>query len=300
MEYRKYEIWHDEHRGDDKVNEYWHGIFFVPVNKKKEIIKFLKKIRDEHKYDYQQNIKFAGSLKAGRTKKAGVVKNHLDLFSHLLIVREDKAKTQLFNYNQKQKHEKKPVPFITIKEVFNCKFVLFYVPDNHKSFNKYSMDYASRVETTFRFGFRGGAHYLFSKQNPIKIVKLYFDGYEHYGRHIDKKRILKGELRKYCKVSNGCGIDDRQIKDRDEDSRIMINFVDIILGAWVAKIKGLDDPNQVLYSLNPIYERLLNNKIVKNQNSRWHKSMAVSKLKIINGEIQFPDFFQNKFQKTLF
>ena len=26
---RDYEIWHDEYREDDSVDEYWHGIFFT-------------------------------------------------------------------------------------------------------------------------------------------------------------------------------------------------------------------------------------------------------------------------------
>ncbi len=295
MKYREYEIWHDEHKGDDKVDEYWHGIFFVPVDKKMEIIKLLKKIRDEHGYNYQQNIKFAGSLKIENPKKAKVVKNHLDLFSHLLIVREDKAETELFNYTQKQKRDGMPIPFEIVKGIFGCKFALFYIPDNHKSLN-YLVDYASRVETTFRFGFKGGAHYLFSDQNPIEIVRFYFDGHEHHGRHIDKSRILRGGFRNYCKVNKDCSIDDRQIKDRDENTKMMINFVDIVLGAWVARIKMVDDPNDVLYPLKEIYKRLLNNKIVKNPNTRWYKSIAVSELEVINGKIQFPDSFQNKNQ----
>lgn len=43
-----YEIWHEEYRGDDNTNDYWHGIFFIPVLKKQGIINLLKKIRKEY------------------------------------------------------------------------------------------------------------------------------------------------------------------------------------------------------------------------------------------------------------
>ena len=295
---RNYEIWHDEYKGDGKVNEYWHGIFFVPVDRKVEIISLLKQIRDKHKYSHNTNIKFAGSLE--NKKQGRIVKNNLDLFSHLLIVKENEAKTPIFDRDGKDKYEKTFNPFLEIIGVFGCKLVLFYIPDNHSGFNKYPMDYPSRVETTFRMGFKGGSHLLFSSQNSINITKFYFDGYEHHTRNIDIDRISKGNFRDYCSVDDNCIIDDRQIKDRNDDSKIMMSFIDNIIGAWTAKIQNKKDVNNILHPINDIYERLLGNKIVLNTDGKWHKSITISEVYVKNGKIEFPDIFRSDKQGTLF
>jgi len=293
-----YEIWHDEHKGYDDENEYWHGIFFVPNDKKNDIISLLKQIRKEHNISNDEINKFAGSLK--KKKRGEIIRNLLDLFTHLLIINNKKAYTSIYNRTKKDEYLNIFNPFIKVSGVYNCKLILFYIPQNHNDFNKYPIDYASRVERTFNMGFKGGAHLLFSNTEPINIVKFYFDGYKHHRRNINIYKITKGHFRDYCNIDFDCSIDDRQMKDRDNNSKIMMSFVDNILGAWVAKLRDKPDPNLVLFPLNDIYERLKNNKILKNINGKWYKSISISKMEIINGEIKFPKFFQNDKQMNLF
>lgn len=295
-----YEIRHDEYKWDETENEYRHWIFFLSLDKKTEIINFLKEIRKKHKIDDDKIIKFAGSLKRSNTKNAQIVQNHLALFSHLLITKENGAKTHICHRNQKDIYEKKCEPFLTIDKVFGCKFVLFYIPDNHKFLDKSKMTYADRVETTFRIGFKGGVHLLFSKKNPINIVKFYFDGNEHHGRKVNINKITKGSFRDYCNFDENCDIDDRQLKERDTDSKIIMSFVDNIIGAWSAKLTNKDDSDNILFSLSELYDRIKSNKMMLNPNGRRYKSMSVSKLVIRNWEITFPDFFENKKQPSLF
>jgi len=294
-----YEIWHDENKGKSSVNEYWHGILFVPLNKKKDIIELLKKIRDEHKCSYDNNnLKFSGCLK--KSQRGRIIANNLSLFSHLLITKQTGISTKIYNRSGRDSFRKKFSHFLEINDLFGCKFALLQIPDNHKNFDKYPMTYPERVETTFRFVFMGSMHLFFSAANPINIKEFCFDGHEHHGNGISLNRITKGELRDYCNIDKTCYIDDRQLHDRDINSAIMMLFVDNIIGAWVAKIQNWENSEKVSYPINGIYERLRDNGIIRNKNSRWYNSISVSKLEIIDGEIKFPNFFQNCLQQSLF
>jgi hypothetical protein len=82
------------------------------------------------------------------------------------------------------------------------KFILFRERDCHKELTGYN-DHASKIETTFRFGVKGGLHFLGSHADPIRISKIHFDGHQHYYRHIDRDRIADriNGLREYCSFS---------------------------------------------------------------------------------------------------
>ena len=51
------------------------------------------------------------------------------------------------------------------------------------------------------------------------------------------------------------------MKERDNDSKIIMNFVDNILAAWVITLGGHKDPHCVLQPLKEIKDRLKENKI---------------------------------------
>jgi hypothetical protein len=55
-----------------------------------------------------------------------------------------------------------------------------------------------------------------------------------------------------------------------------------------------------LYPLNDLESRLKKQLIIKNKNSAWYKSISISRLKIDNEKITFPDFFKNDKQEKLF
>lgn len=297
---REYEIWHDEYKWDDTVDEYWHGIFFIPIDKKKEIISFLIEIRNKHKIPVDRDVKFSWVLKDYNSSRAKIVKNNLDLFSHLLITKEKDAKTEIHFWNKKDKYEQNYNPFLVLEGLYWCKFVLLHIPDNHKEMSYYHMTYANRIETTFRLWFKGWSHLLFSDNEPIIIKKFYFDWHEHHSRNIDLLRITKWDFRNYCNICENCTIDDRGMKERDDESKIIVSFIDNIIGWWTAILKNKEDIWDILQSLKPIYDRLKEWKILKNKSSRWYKGINVSKLVIKNSEITFPNFFENTTQTSLF
>lgn len=297
---REYEIWHDEYKWDNSTNEYWHWIFFMPIDKKTEIVEHLKNIRTKHNTEFNKDVKFARCLKDFNTTGAKIVRNNLSLFSHLLITKGNHAKTHLHFWNKKDIYEQNYEPFLTLEWLYWCKFVLLHIPDNHEKMTNFPLSYADRVETTFRIWFKWWAHLLFWDKNPIIIKNFYFDWYEHHWRKINFWRITKWEFRDYCNICENCSIDDRWMKERSDETKIIISFIDNIVWWLSAILKNKTDSWKVLHWIKPIYERLTNKQILKNHNWRWYKSINVSKLVIKNWDITFPDFFENTEQISLF
>lgn len=292
MDYRKYEIWHDETKEDG----YYHGILLVPLDKREEIISHLKTIRDEHGISYDQDFKFAGSHKT--KSKRQFIRNNLGLFSHL-IKTKIRTPVQLFNESRRDAYKKEYKPFLELRDLFDCRFGLLKIEDNMNGLS-YFNSYSKKVETTLRFVLKGCCHGMF-KDNPegIELTNFYFDGNEHHGNEIDLNRVLAGDFRDYCKISNTLTLDDRGMKHRNDDSKLMINFVDNILGSWRTLIqnqyhKDMVDP------IVGIQDKILENKIFSNSNSEYFKSISLSEFSINNDKIQFPNIFRDKKQSSLF
>ena len=273
------------------------GVLFIPVDKKQEIINYLKKIRLEYRYAIGYNLKFGGSHTSSITKK--VIRSNLDLFNHI-IQSNPKGLTKLYNFTGKDKYEsyKNISPFLELSDNYGCKFGLLKIADNFQ--NMSGMNYARKVETTCRFLLKGCCHGMFDGKNKIEINKLFFDGDKHHNGHIDLATICKGYLRNYCCLSPNISLDSTQINQRDDNSKLLINFVDNIVGAFVSLLNNENKHSEYIHPLNNIYKRLIENKIFSNVNGRWYKSISFSEFKIKDDEINFPDIFRNKRQKTLF
>jgi len=297
---REYEIWHDEYKWDDTSNEYWHGIFFVPIDKKEEIISKLKEIRVKHNTPENSDVKFAWSLQNPNRASSKIVRNNMSLFSHLLITKWSEAQTDIHHWTGRDRYEQNYDAFMSLEWLYGCKFALIHIPDNHDGFSDFPMSYAERVETTFRMWFKWASHLMFSSSESIIIKKFYFDGNEHHWRNIDINRILRWEFRDYCNICADCSIDDRWIQERDDDTKIMISFVDNIIWSFSSILLNKMDDWSILHWIKSIYDRLKEDKILKNPNWRWYKSINTSKIVIKDGNIAFPSFFENTDQLSLF
>lgn len=290
MEYKKYEIWHDE----SKEGGYYHGILFVPVDKRNRIIELLKLIRDKYGYSHDANIKFAGCL--GKTKLGRFISNNLSLFSHI-IKTSIKTRTGICCADGKEKYFKNYSNFLNINEFFGCYFGLLKIEDNLASLQ--CDTYAKKIELTFNFILKGCGHGMF-KDNPIEIVKFYFDGYEHHLGGIDLNNIARGKFREYCKIADNIGIDSKKVSERKDDTRLMINFIDYIIGAWRSLLNKERDNNNVLSPISGLHDRLMENKIFSNKNSEWYRSISLSELCVDDDKIRFPNIFRNSNQGKLF
>lgn len=291
-DYRQYEIWHDE----SKKNGYHHGILLVPIDKRQQIINLLRKIREEYGYDDSDNIKFSRCLKKPKIGK--FISNNLSLFSHIIKTKAQK-KTKLFNRSGLDIRNKNFDHFLEITGYFGCRFGLLKIENLRQSLD-YFENYRKKVETTFRFVVKGCCHCMFDKNNPVRLEKFYFDGEKQYKGRIDLKRLVKGEWRSYCDIKENMPIDARVMKQRKDETKLIMNLVDNVVGAWRALLNREKDPYDVLYPLKEIHKRLQEKKIFANKNSSWYKSISLSEFCIKNGNISFPDIFRNKNQLALF
>ena len=291
MTHRKYEVWHDENR----EGGYHHGILLVPIDKKEDLIIYLKNIRIEHRYPHIADLKFAGSL--SQQKKGILISNMLALFSHIIKTKDD-GLTKIYNPTGKNRFKKEYTHFTEVSGLFGCRFGFLKIEDNFQSLQFDT--YEKKVETTLRFVLKGCCHSMFNTENPIEIVGFYFDGNEHHGGSINLARILSGEFRPYCRISDNITVDARHVRDRHDDTKLVINFVDNIVGAWRSLLSGEIDEKDILNPLRPICERAKMKKIFSNPNGRWHKSIYLSELKIEDGIIEFPDIFLSSAQQSLF
>ena len=177
------------------------------------------------------------------------------------------------------------------------KFVLFCERDLHNQMIGYK-DNASKIETTFRMSMKGGLHYLGCEENPIEIVKMHFDGYEHYQRHIDKERIvgrLNG-LRSYCLIRESESlIDDRSSNHTLQDSQPyedcqLLQLTDLLVGGFRNLLSDTQNPLHVELS-QPllVIKKKLDQGYARMKNSRWFKSVCISQCYLEYDQWHFED-----------
>jgi len=265
-----YELYHDESLEDG----YWHGMLLVPVSKKQEFLELLSRAR--------KNTRFFDKLGIKKVDRRGRIYDCASAWTQIGIacLRSKLGNEKLSIFLGKEKGK----PIIEYVESFGMKFILFRERDSHKELSGYS-DHAAKIETTFRFGLKGGLHFLGSDENPITITKIHFDGYEHYHRHIDKDRIVKRiyGLREYCKIDYSILIDDRRSNHNDplsqdcEDCQFL-QLTDILIGCFRTALGYKTRDIHVQLAL-PIKQWLLNRYnrgYAGMKNSRWFSSFVLS------------------------
>lgn len=175
------------------------------------------------------------------------------------------------------------------------KFVLFRERDAHAEWTG-GGDYGSKVETTFRFGLKGGLHFLGSEESPIRISRLHFDGHEHLGRHIDRQRIvdrIQG-LREYCTFARRVDlIDDRKSNHEAPGSQSymdcqFLQLVDILIGGFRTAL-GYTTREIHKELARPILTRVKEYErgFARMRNSRWRDSFVMSQCYLENGKWLF-------------
>lgn len=223
----KYELYHDE----SQINGFWHGMLLVPVNGKKSLLELLLTARKNIGYDEKISLK---QVKQVNSKKYSLVDSWLQIGTLALI--HKLKKSEPFFLGERVNGKKQ---YTFFKNLIGCKFILFRELDNHSKMQLHR-DYASKIETTFRMGFKGGMHYLGDENNPIEITKIHFDGYEHLQRRTDKNRIINrlGELKAFCKIEE-CDdlIDDRSsnhkaVECQSYEDCQLLQLTDLLVGSF--------------------------------------------------------------------
>ncbi len=267
-----YELFHDE----SNIAGYWHGILLVPVEKKTNLVNLLDLSRKESSYKESLSIK--------KVKKKGVI--YGCAYSWVTIGVASLASSfrnfppQIYmgerNFGKRE--------YCFMPELIGAKFILFCERDSHQLMVNYP-DHASKIETTFRMGLKGGLHFLGCEENPINITGIHFDGYKHYSRHVDKSRIVSrlNGLRDYCSILNTSElIDDRSSDHNRSDSQDycdcqLLQLTDLLVGSFRTILGEMT--NQIHYELaQPVLPLIIKYQkgYARMRNSRWWSSFCMS------------------------
>jgi len=277
-----YELYHDE----SLEGGYWHGMLLVPLWKKQEYLDLLVAARNNAKYHEKFGIKDI-------RKKRGQIYNCASAWVQIGVVCMRSNVNGFHEYifmGENRTNQYRRV------DLTGLKFILFRERDKHKDMTGHK-DNASKVETTFRFGLKGGLHFLGSNEEPISIEKIHFDGYEHHHRHIDRARIIDrlDGLREYCHVSSRPDlIDDRRSDHNDSASQEyddcqFLQLTDLLIGCFRTSFGYAEKDAHKQLAL-PVKRRLVNeyNKgFARMKNSRWFNSFALSQCYLDNGQWKF-------------
>ncbi len=187
----EYELFHDE----SKEEGFWHGMLLVPIAHKGKLVKHLIQSRKHLNYHAPLGIK--------KVKRYGRVFSLARSWVHVGVAAMASSRKGAPIPYYTGRREKGDNSIDIFPDLIGTKFILFLEKD---SFTKMcgSLDYGGKFETTFRMGFKGGLHFLGSDEEPIHIKKMYFDGHEHYQRHISRDRIISRlyGLRGYCEIAD--------------------------------------------------------------------------------------------------
>ncbi|MFA7169643.1 MAG: hypothetical protein WC178_02205 [Candidatus Paceibacterota bacterium] len=294
-----YEIFHDESKKDG----YWHGLLFVPEDNREKLIEQIKYIRGINRINDTQRLDIKGVGNKKRNRQA--IQMLLNFFVITLKGRIDQESKIIYKSNFRD--DRSEYKEIKIDYLYNIKFFLLKERDGFKKMNK-GLDFGQKAKITFKFALKGGGHYLFDKENPINIKKIYFDGHEHYRRRIEKEKItenLTDSLREYCVIDRSFEVDDRQRKDRQDDTKFIMDFIDNIIGSWRKVI--LEEKEDIMFNpIKDVFNRFKEGRIGGDKNCRWFKSFSLSECYLENEEWHFDNFSykrikpENEKQQSLF
>ena len=284
-----YELYHDE----SLEGGYWHGMLLVPAWNKKDFSDLLATARANTRYFDKVGIK--------KVDRKGLIYNCATAWTQIGVAclrSSTKGRAEPVFLGRQEKGK------LQYESVRSCglKFILFRERDAHKGLSSHT-DHASKIETTFRFGIKGGLHFLGSDENPIHITRIHFDGHQHHQRHIDTDRIIRkiGSLRPYCTISRRQDlIDDRQSDHKkrecqDYEDCQFLQLTDLLIGCFRTSLG---------YKTRTIHTELA--RPVKNlvdkysegysrmKKSRWANSFMISQCYLENGRWVFEGIQRNQ------
>lgn len=283
-----YELYHDE----SMEGGYWHGMLLVPAWNKNEFVDLLVTARNNTHYQAKIGIKKVAS--EGRIYNCASAWTQISV-ACLRSSTKGKGEPVFLGI-----HERGEPKYERI-HLHGMKFILFRERDCHRELTGYN-DHASKIETTFRFGIKGGLHFLGSHENPICITKVHFDGHQHYHRHIDPDSIIGkiGSLREYCAISKRPDlIDDRQSDHAKPESQEyadcqFLQLTDLLIGSFRTALgyKTRDIHAEIAKPIKNLVDRY-NEGRARMKHSRWSNSFALGQCYLENQRWKFEEIRKN-------
>jgi hypothetical protein len=274
----EYELYHDE----SQEGGYWHGMLLVPAPTKVQLIAMLQLARTNTNYHQPLSLK--------KVYRKGRVYSCADAWIQIgvsALMSRSKGRLHQLSMGMRPKGRWE---YSLFEGTIGAKFVVFRERDRHSTMAGHP-DRASKIETTLRMGLKGGLHFFGSDCAPIRIAKMHFDGYEHYGRHLDRERIIERltGLREYCSIDPRPDlIDDRTSDHTRKDSQeydecqllqltdLLIGCFRTVLGPQTSEIHG-----ELAYPVKELVKKYQEGP-ARMRNSRWCNSMCISQCYLEN------------------
>jgi hypothetical protein len=275
-----YDIFHDECKEDG----YWHGFLFVPRSKQNQIFQLLQQTRENLNYFYP--IHFSNVSQKAKTcyTKVRVVESWVSILMYAIQQQKIDATIYLGHKNRLPIYDRR-------HNKIGVHLAVLHLPQNHKDMYD-DMPFVKRIETTFRMGLKGGAHFFFQKD--ITIGNIYIDYHKNV---LIKKFSSKNILERFKNESNEniFFTKDSQIipfsKDNYKQGYIISDFMQLadvaVSGMRTIKMQLIDFPARI-YACRPFQSLLEKKSIYKRmENSRYFHGFTLSDAWIENGEWQF-------------
>ena len=268
------ELYHDE----SKVEGYWHGILLVPIVKKQVLLQLLSQARENTAYEEPLGIKNIKNY----TKRYNCADSWVQVGVAALMSRAITGSYPIF-LGENVRGRKQYSQFTT---GIGAKFILFKYRDNLEEMTGHS-DYASKVETTFRIGLKGGLHLLGDKSDGVHIKKMHFDGHAHYCRHLSRDRIIKRltGLRDYCSISKADDVIDertsnhKKIECQEYNDCQILQLTDLLIGCFRIVLTPVTKTKEIHRKLAQPVKEIVNRYhqgSARMWNSRWRNSFCMS------------------------
>ena len=283
-----YELYHDE----SLEGGYWHGMLLVPTENKTAFLDVLSSARD--------NTGYTGKMGIKKVERKGPIYDCASAWVQIGVacLRSSPGEQAYPAFLGLRENGKIKYGQIALH---GMKFILFRERDAHKRLSGYP-DHASKVETTFRFGLKGGLHFLGTNENPIHITKIYFDGHQHHQRHVNQDRIINriDGLRSYCRISQRDDlIDDRQSDHKKPESQDypdcqFLQLTDLLIGCFRTSLgyKTKDIHVELARPVKNLVDRFQQG-YPRMKNSRWFNSFVLSQCYLEDGKWQFEGIERN-------
>jgi hypothetical protein len=279
-----YDVYHDE----SLEGGYWHGMLLVPRLGRDELVGRLFEIRTNT--GYAEPIALKRIRKAtGARFRCGEAWVSLGVAA---LAQRAKGSTLPFRNGLKTPHPH----FDRLGPPIGARFILFRVRDGLSVLRGYS-DHASKVETTFRMGLKGGLHLFADHPQRLRVSSLHFDGYEHYRRRVDGKRIIDriGQLRDEVSFAQDLLIDDRS-GDHSRDGAQeyadcqLLQLTDLLVSGF-RTVLGEARNGAQLRAAEPLGDLASrwHDGPARMTNSRWYKGFCISECYLEDDRWQFAD-----------
>jgi hypothetical protein len=291
----EYDVYHDE----SKEAGYWHGILLVPRRSRATILEHLATIRKETRFG--PPLSFKGVKTYGDRFQCSRAWVQLGVYALMQDIK-GRVEKVLITARGYDRHEKRQATefreIIRVTEPLGMRFIVFRERDCFKFLDPAGdfLDYAAKVETTFRMGFKGGLHLLFGEDDPVAISSIHFDGYEHHRRHVDKDRIISRlvqGLRPYCKIADKPVVDDRPSDHREKDAQLaddcqFLQLADLLIGSFRTVLGDCKNDAQadVAHPVANLVEKWKRGP-ARMKKSRWHHGFCISQCYLQDGSWQF-------------